>query len=132
MSSQPLPPTTSHGMFPRVRTKITNRQGWSRAFFRFGLALAIYAGLSITGGRGDDWPAFLGPEGNNSSRETGLLDKWPAYGPPLLWEKEIGSGYSAPSVRDHYLVFISNIINDLLDLAEGVVHGAQAALMVAC
>jgi len=46
----------------------------------------------------EDWPRFLGPRGDNTSAETNLLDRWPAKGPPLGWEKTIGTGYSAPSV----------------------------------
>jgi outer membrane protein assembly factor BamB len=54
--------------------------------------------------RGEDWPQHLGPHANGISNETGLLDKWPAEGPPLLWSKAIGTGYSAPSVRGNKLV----------------------------
>lgn len=53
---------------------------------------------------GDDWPKFLGPTDFNVSRETGLLEKWPGKGPPMIWEKTVGSGYSAPSVRGNRLV----------------------------
>src|SRR4051812_26296871 len=52
----------------------------------------------------DDWPRFLGPYANGTSRETGLLDKWSKEGPPRVWSKAIGTGYSAPSVIDHDLV----------------------------
>src|SRR5258708_5344636 len=46
---------------------------------------------------GEDWPRFLGAHANGTSEETGLLDRWPAGGPPKLWDKAIGTGYSAPS-----------------------------------
>ena len=36
--------------------------------------------------------------------ETGLADSWPTNGPPLVWEKQIGTGYSAPSVRSNWLI----------------------------
>src|SRR5580765_8233399 len=52
-----------------------------------------------------DWPQFLGPHANGVSDEIGLLDKWPTYGPPLVWEKKIGTGYGAPSIRGDLLVF---------------------------
>lgn len=52
----------------------------------------------------EDWPRFLGPRADGTSTETGLLDRWPTNGPPLLWEKTIGAGYSAPSVRGGLLV----------------------------
>lgn len=52
----------------------------------------------------EDWPRFLGPRGDNTSLETGLLEKFPTNGVPIVWEKKIGTGYSAPSVRDGQLV----------------------------
>jgi outer membrane protein assembly factor BamB len=52
----------------------------------------------------EDWPRFLGPNANGVSGETGLLDKWPSNGPRVLWEKSIGTGYSAPSVRGNRIV----------------------------
>src|SRR5882762_1728324 len=54
------------------------------------LALAALIALAPTG-KGEDWPQFLGPRSNNTSMETGLLDKWPMYGPTLVWEKDIGA-----------------------------------------
>jgi outer membrane protein assembly factor BamB len=53
---------------------------------------------------GEDWPEFLGPRQNGISGETGLLDTWPAGGPPVLWKQIIGEGYSAPSIRGNRLV----------------------------
>ncbi|MFG0332789.1 MAG: PQQ-binding-like beta-propeller repeat protein [Maioricimonas sp. JB049] len=47
---------------------------------------------------------FLGPTHDGISPETGLLKQWPPNGPPLLWEREVGTGYSAPSVRGNRLV----------------------------
>jgi len=56
------------------------------------------------------WPWFLGPRANGISSETGLLDKWPTNGPPLVWEKEIGSGYSGPSLLGNLLVLHHRIM----------------------
>jgi outer membrane protein assembly factor BamB len=70
---------------------------------------------------GYDWPRFLGPTGNNISVETGLLTRWPSNGPPLLWEKKIGTGYSAPSVRGDLLVLHHRVG------AEEVIEAFQAA-----
>lgn len=47
---------------------------------------------------------FLGPNRDGTSAETGLLDKFTTNGPALIWQKEIGTGYSAPSIRDGKLV----------------------------
>jgi outer membrane protein assembly factor BamB len=43
------------------------------------------------------WPQWRGPERTNVSRETGLLPRWPAEGPPLAWEAQ-GLGAGAASV----------------------------------
>jgi hypothetical protein len=52
----------------------------------------------------EDWPQLLGPRANGISTETGLLEKWPITGPPVVWDKTIGTGYGAPSVRGERLV----------------------------
>ncbi len=47
---------------------------------------------------GDDWPRFLGPLGTSVSNEKGLITPWPARGPRVVWEKEVGVGYAMPSI----------------------------------
>ena len=58
---------------------------------------------------GEDWPNFLGPRRNGISPEVGLLTDWPAEGPPILWEREVGEGYGAPVTADGRLVIIHRI-----------------------
>jgi outer membrane protein assembly factor BamB len=60
----------------------------------------------------EDWPQFLGPRANGVSAETGLLNPWPTNGPPVLWDKRIGTGYSAPSVRGDLLVLHHRIADE--------------------
>lgn len=46
-----------------------------------------------------DWPQFRGPNRDGVSKEKGLLQSWPADGPPLVWTaKGLGGGYSTVSV----------------------------------
>ncbi|MEO7678154.1 MAG: PQQ-binding-like beta-propeller repeat protein [Verrucomicrobiota bacterium] len=71
----------------------------------------------------DDWPQLLGPNRNGISAESGLLDKFPADGPPLVWEKKIGTGYSAPSVRDGKLVLFHRQANEEIVEAFEAVTG---------
>ena len=47
---------------------------------------------------GSDWDRFLGPTGDGKSPETSLLTSWSPAGPPVVWEKEIGTSYGAPTV----------------------------------
>src|ERR1044072_7372659 len=53
---------------------------------------------------GEDWPRFLGPHDNGTSRETGLIDSWPKGGPRQVWSQPVGTGYSDPSVEGGELV----------------------------
>ena len=56
-----------------------------------------------------DWPQWRGPNRDGISEETGLLKTWPAGGPKLVWHaREIGSGYSTPSVVGDRIYVISN------------------------
>src|SRR4051812_13844989 len=40
------------------------------------------------------WPHLRGPNYDARSAETELADAWPQTGPPVLWTKQIGAGYS--------------------------------------
>src|SRR5206468_3341962 len=55
---------------------------------------------------GEDWPAFLGPRQDNTSRETCLLNAWPGSGPTKIWSRSVGSAYSAPvTARGRLMAF---------------------------
>ncbi|MCP3918376.1 MAG: PQQ-binding-like beta-propeller repeat protein [bacterium] len=41
-----------------------------------------------------DWPQWRGPQRDATSPEVGLVQKWPADGPEVLWRVEVGDGYS--------------------------------------
>ncbi len=49
-------------------------------------------------GRAEDWPQFRGPARDDISRETGLLRKWPAGGPKVLWTVPVGQGYAGAAI----------------------------------
>jgi outer membrane protein assembly factor BamB len=56
-----------------------------------------------------DWAQWRGPNRDGHSRETGLLKEWPKEGPKLLWQmKDIGSGYSTPSISGGRIFLMSN------------------------
>jgi outer membrane protein assembly factor BamB len=57
----------------------------------------------------EDWPRFLGPRGNNTSLETNLLERFPTNGLRVAWEKEIGTGYSAPSAWNGQIVVFHRV-----------------------
>ncbi|MHB8902849.1 MAG: outer membrane protein assembly factor BamB family protein, partial [Thermoguttaceae bacterium] len=49
---------------------------------------------------GSDWPCFLGPTHDGKSTETGILVPWPQSGPPIVWQRELGTGYGIGSVAE--------------------------------
>jgi outer membrane protein assembly factor BamB len=83
------------------------------------ILLLFSAVISLDAQGAGDWARFLGPHGNGISDETGLLDKWPSNGPPILWDKSIGTGYGAPAVLGNRLVFHHRIGGDeIVECAE--------------
>ena len=77
-----------------------------------------------------DWPQFLGPDGTGISSETGLAPTWPAAGPRVVWKKEVGEGYAAPSVRGERVIFFHRVGDDevieCLDADTGATVWRQA------
>ncbi|HPY66912.1 MAG TPA: PQQ-like beta-propeller repeat protein [Bacteroidales bacterium] len=46
-----------------------------------------------------DWPKFLGPNGNSTSPQKGLLRSWPDGGPTVLWTTNVGRGFGGPVIH---------------------------------
>ena len=40
------------------------------------------------------WPFLRGAQYDGHSSEVGLAESWPPDGPPVLWARELGQGYS--------------------------------------
>jgi outer membrane protein assembly factor BamB len=82
--------------------------------------VAVFLGLI---GVGADWPQFLGPTRNGHSTETGLLSSWPAKGPPVVWEREVGTGFSGPVVAGQALILFHRVgdqeVVECLDATTG-------------
>jgi hypothetical protein len=45
-----------------------------------------------------NWPGVRGSDWSGHSTATGLADSWPDSGPPVLWVRELGDGYSSFAV----------------------------------
>jgi outer membrane protein assembly factor BamB len=73
-----------------------------------GLLLTIFIAMS----RAEDWPQFLGPTRDGHSGETGLHASWPASGPPVLWQRDVGEGYSGPVIAGERLILFHRVEND--------------------
>lgn len=66
--------------------------------------VTILFSILLANSRGADWPQFLGPTRNGISTETNLSATWPAAGPPVVWQKKIGAGFSGPVVAANRLI----------------------------
>src|SRR5687768_1353413 len=96
--------TTTANSFPFMSIR-------GRSLFIFFVSLCLCVSTSLSS-HAEDWPQFLGPRANGTSTETNLLNSFPAGGPPIVWEKDIGTGYSAPSIRDGKLVLHHRLNNE--------------------
>jgi outer membrane protein assembly factor BamB len=72
------------------------------------LVLALLGGLASVA-PGADWPQFRGPSRDGTSAEKGLLATWPEKGPPLVWDMEVGEGYSGPVVAGGRLILFHRL-----------------------
>ena len=71
-----------------------------------------------------DWPQFMGPRGDGTSPEKGLLDAWPAEGPKVLWTVPLGPGYGGAAIREGKVYVLDRVdekddVLRCLDLASG-------------
>ena len=61
-----------------------------------GAALLFVTAVGVL--QAEDWPEWRGKGRLGVWNETGLVDKFPPGGPPVVWRTAIHSGYSGPSV----------------------------------
>jgi outer membrane protein assembly factor BamB len=67
--------------------------------------------LSAT--RADDWTQWRGPDRAGVSKETGLLKKWPAEGPPKAWTAKVsGGGHGSPIVVGGKIYLVGKVGED--------------------
>jgi outer membrane protein assembly factor BamB len=68
------------------------------------LSAAIVAPLEVGAAESlitKDWPQWLGPDRQGVWEETGIAEKLPEQGPPVVWRVPVGIGYSGPAVADN-------------------------------
>jgi outer membrane protein assembly factor BamB len=70
-----------------------------------------------------DWPQFLGPTRNGIYAGEALASSWPHEGPPVLWQKSVGQGFSGPVVQDGKLILFHRLADqervECLDASKG-------------
>jgi len=73
------------------------------------LIVGLCSTLSSKASNADDWPHWMGPDRDNVWKESGILDRFPAGGPKVLWRTPIAGGYSGPAVV-HDRVYITDYV----------------------
>ena len=64
--------------------------------------------FDVLSANAQDWRRYRGPAGNGVSAETNWTHNWPASGPTMAWEAEVGTGYSSVVVADGRLFTMGN------------------------
>jgi outer membrane protein assembly factor BamB len=54
----------------------------------------------------DDWPQWMGPRRDDVWRESGVLERFPTNGPPVMWRVPIHPSYSGPAVAGNRLFML--------------------------
>lgn len=74
--------------------------------FAFFLSVGLLASSAVSA---SDWPQFLGPTRDGVYGGSDLAKVWPSKGPPVVWQKEVGHGFSGPAVADHKLILFHRL-----------------------
>jgi outer membrane protein assembly factor BamB len=56
-----------------------------------------------------DWPQFLGPTRNGVYGGPDLAEHWPGQGPPVIWQKAVGHGFSGPAIAESKLMLFHRL-----------------------
>lgn len=88
------------------------RQGYLRiTSYWIVLTGAVGFGLNAGPPTVGDWPQLLGPTRNGEYLGQALMDSWPNAGPPQVWKKNVGQGFSGPVVAAGRLILFHRIGN---------------------
>ncbi|MER3415570.1 MAG: pyrrolo-quinoline quinone [Gemmataceae bacterium] len=92
--------------------------------------LIVLATLAAGTVRGDDWPQWLGPQRDGVWREEGIVERFAAGGPKVLWRTALGGGYAGPAVAAGRVVVMdrqlpTGVKNPANPFDRGAVPGSE-------
>lgn len=83
------------------------------------VALSVWGTDTV---RANDWPTFRGADRTAVAKESGLLQEWPADGPPIVWEAHgAGRGYASLSIVGDRVYTLGDGLPDAEDKDEYLV-----------
>jgi outer membrane protein assembly factor BamB len=74
--------------------------------------------LGVVPALADDWPQWMGPGRDNVWREDGIIEKFPAGGPNVLWRTPVAGGYAGPAVADGKVFVTDYVTGDDVKIAN--------------
>ena len=80
-------------------------------------ALALIV-LATHSSNAADWPHWMGPNRDNIWTETGILARFPADGPTVLWRTPIAGGYSGPAVANGRVFITDYVTSDNVQVSN--------------
>jgi outer membrane protein assembly factor BamB len=94
------------------------------------LYLFLLACLPVSASRAGDWPQILGPHRDGSAVDETIATTWPADGPPVVWQRDAGSGFAGVAVADGTAVLYHRVgdkqIAEAMNAATGKVFWKAA------
>src|SRR6266850_1426705 len=73
------------------------------------LMLAVVLAVAAQTSTVTDWPQYLSPERNGVYRGPALKETWPTGGPRVLWQKQVGEGFSGPVVAQGRVILFHRV-----------------------
>src|SRR5262247_3424861 len=71
--------------------------------------VASFVVVAASAAWADDWPQWLGPNRDGVWRESGIVEKFPATGPRILWRVPVNAGFSSPAVVGNRLYLMDRV-----------------------
>src|SRR5688500_3211063 len=96
-----------------------------------GLALVL-ATLTPLSTHADNWPHWMGPGHDNIWREEGVLERFPAGGPKILWRTPVAGGYAGPAVADGRVFLMDLVTSDNVKIDNFERKASTGAERVLC
>ena len=85
------------------KVSVTVIAKWISIFFGMAIFVPAMLGQETSPSKSQDWSTIRGPAWNGKSLENGIAEHWPREGPPVLWTRQLGQGYSAFIAWDHFV-----------------------------
>ena len=65
--------------------------------------------LSMVASMASDWPQFLGPSRDGVYPGADVTREWTKSGPPVVWQKSVGQGFSGPVIAQGRLILFHRL-----------------------